>query len=837
MSKKLKRIFSMALSLALVVSSVGCSTGGTKKSAMGRYVEERYESPTGSPEGETNSYIESMTKLEDGRIAMICQTYDTEIKLSNFISEDGGQTWSENIIELPKQDGMETSVTNSTILSDGRILIGYYFMEPWVEPEVDENGNIIENPNTEILDKEEYKEPEYNYAIVSQDGTFEEITIEQQEVQAEDGMWYGQPQFKAASNGDIFYSTGKGDSVVQLDGTTFEIKNEYLFEDYFNDYSIVGDSLIIYGFSSIVEFDVNTGEEKGNLENLEKEVLGDNIQYYPTFINSGSKTKLYYYTALGLYEYDLAEKKTKQLIDGALSSFGDTEMYLMSFVEKDNGEFLTLFNDYTNGGTAIINFKYDENVPSVPDKKLRIYSLLENDQVRQAVSSYAKANPDTYVKYEIGMNFGEEGITESDALKTLNTEIAAGNGPDIILLDGLPVESYVEKGLLEDISDIISEYTSQDLIFKNIADAYTVDGKIYQFPTKIKFPMLIGNKDELDSVSDLDSFVELAKKLGKENPDKRIFNDYYSAKTLVYSLYYLYGNDWLNDDKTINVDALSHFFEKTKELYTAVDENMQRYNEKMEEIWNDKLEGQVIPDKGEINVDGDIEVTPEDEEYEDPNEGMWSAYEINNYLMPAVYADSLLMDGNNASSLLYGGLDSSWGYQSLISALITNKDLNYKILTRGDEKVFMPIDVLGINAKGSNKEEAKEFIKELFTDKSQKGYYGQGITVNKDSFKKEFEIDKESKPEFDEETQHYFNGTMGWQDESGTMHEVKQYMPNEEDINKLIGEIESLNVAGTVNRVLLTEVAKQFEAYALGNSSLDDAINTIVDNLDLYLAE
>ena len=31
-----------------------------------------------------------------------------------------------------------------------------------------------------------------------------------------------------------------------------------------------------------------------------------------------------------------------------------------------------------------------------------------------------------------------------------------GNGPDIILLDGLPVESYIEKGLLEDISDVIN---------------------------------------------------------------------------------------------------------------------------------------------------------------------------------------------------------------------------------------------------------------------------------------------------------------------------------------------------------------------------------------------
>lgn len=818
MSKKLKRVFSIAMSLALMVSAVGCSGGGTKKSTMGRYIEERYEGPK-------EVYIQNVIKLEENKIGMVAQNY--EGGLTSLISEDGGQTWSETKIELPKQDGKETVTNSSNMLKDGRILINYYFMEPWTPPAEGEE----DTSNKEDM----FENIEYKYAVVNQDGTVEDIEFTT--TSSEEGMNPGYSQFVLANNGDIFYSTWEGNAIVQLDGQTFEVKNEYSIDDYFNSFSLVGESLIVYGFETITEFDINTGEEKGNLEKLEKEILGNNVQYYPNFLNSGSDSKLYYYTTLGLYEYDMESQATKQLIDGALSSFGDSEMNIMGFVEKENNEFLAIFNDWNNNEMAIINYSYDANVPSVPDKQLRIYSLLENDQVRQAVSSYAKANPDTYVKYEIGMSWGEEGVTEADALKTLNTEIAAGNGPDVILLDGLPVESYIEKGLLEDISDVISEYTSQDLIFKNIADAYTVDGKIYQFPTKVKFPMLLGNKDVLDSVSDFDSFVELAKKMGKENPDKRIFNDYYSPKTLVYSLYYLYGNDWLNSDKTINVDALNNFFEKTKELYTAIDENMQRYNKKMEAVWNDKFQGGVSTETEVVEPNDEFEENPDGEEFEDQNEGMWSVYEINNYLMPSIYADSLLMDGDDASSLMYGGLDSSWGYQSLVTALLNNKDLDYKMLTRGDEKVFMPIDALGVNAKGKNKEEAKAFIKELFTEKSQQRYYGQGITVNKESFKKQFEIDKEWQPEFDEQTQHYFGGTMGWQDEDGTMHEVKQYLPNEEDVNRLIGEIESLTVAGTVNRVLLTEVAKQFEAYALGNSSLDDAINTIVDNLDLYLAE
>ena len=65
----------------------------------------------------------------------------------------------------------------------------------------------------------------------------------------------------------------------------------------------------------------------------------------------------------------------------------------------------------------------------------------------------------------------------------------AGNGPDVIILDGLSAESYIENGLLEDISDVINPLVEDGTIFKNIADVYTNDGKIYQMPTSFKYPI------------------------------------------------------------------------------------------------------------------------------------------------------------------------------------------------------------------------------------------------------------------------------------------------------------------------------------------------------------
>ena len=59
-------------------------------------------------------------------------------------------------------------------------------------------------------------------------------------------------------------------------------------------------------------------------------------------------------------------------------------MNLTAFVEKENDEFLAAFNDWNNNEIAIINYTYDADIPSVPDKQIRIYSLIENDTIRQA---------------------------------------------------------------------------------------------------------------------------------------------------------------------------------------------------------------------------------------------------------------------------------------------------------------------------------------------------------------------------------------------------------------------------------------------------------------------
>ena len=71
-------------------------------------------------------------------------------------------------------------------------------------------------------------------------------------------------------------------------------------------------------------------------------------------------------------------------------------------------------------------------------------------------------------------------------------------------MDGLPVNSYVEKGLLADVSDTVNPLISDGKLFDKIAQTYKGDdGKIYAVPMTFKVPIVIGRKSDLDKLNSL----------------------------------------------------------------------------------------------------------------------------------------------------------------------------------------------------------------------------------------------------------------------------------------------------------------------------------------------
>ena len=250
---RLKKIISIALTLTLSLGIVGCSKD-SGKSSMGRYVEERYQVPEGVE-------VQNLSLLDNDKIGMI--GYSTEdFTPVAFVSEDGGKTWTEEAIELPKEEGKETYTNNIGYLSDGTILLSYYFQEPVTEMEegVVDDSMSVDSDDGAISEEFTYEEPEYKYATVDTDGNLTDIDLDLSIYNDDDSMEMGYNNFKCSLNGDVFFTAGSNnEKVVQFDGETFEEKNIYEGGEWINDFFLVGDSLVIYEFDSIGEKRSNQG--------------------------------------------------------------------------------------------------------------------------------------------------------------------------------------------------------------------------------------------------------------------------------------------------------------------------------------------------------------------------------------------------------------------------------------------------------------------------------------------------------------------------------------------------------------------------------------------------
>ena len=134
--------------------------------------------------------------------------------------------------------------------------------------------------------------------------------------------------------------------------------------------------------------------------------------------------------------------------------------------------------------SQLLRYDYDPALVRPETRTLTVYSLEENPTVRQAVSQCMLEHPELEVRYEVGM---QEGLEKEDVIKQLNTRLLAGEAPDVLILDGLPVDSLVEQGLLTDLSSLVD---TEGLY--PAARAGERDGKLWYVAGRMKLPLLLG---------------------------------------------------------------------------------------------------------------------------------------------------------------------------------------------------------------------------------------------------------------------------------------------------------------------------------------------------------
>lgn len=162
---------------------------------------------------------------------------------------------------------------------------------------------------------------------------------------------------------------------------------------------------------------------------------------------------------------------------------------------SEGGEVLCLLNDYDGGGGAYLVRLVPTPADQVkPKTTLSLACNYLDYDVRRAVLDFNRKNAEfrievrDYSQYNTDEDYGA-GLTK------LTTEIGAGSVPDILLTNGIPMESFAAKGLFTDLWPFIeadSRFGGREGLVQPFFNALSREGKLYEITGGFTLQTLAG---------------------------------------------------------------------------------------------------------------------------------------------------------------------------------------------------------------------------------------------------------------------------------------------------------------------------------------------------------
>jgi ABC-type glycerol-3-phosphate transport system substrate-binding protein len=150
---------------------------------------------------------------------------------------------------------------------------------------------------------------------------------------------------------------------------------------------------------------------------------------------------------------------------------------------------------------------------------------------------------------------------KEDYIRALNTELLAGSGYDILVLDGLPADSFIEKGILSDLSDLLQPMIDEGVLHKNIMDNYIKNRKIYSVPARFGINVLFGKTADTKNLTIIKTLADYA----TDNMADSLFGSM-TLEDLIDTFAPYQLNEILNSDGTINRDNLINTLNTLKQI-------------------------------------------------------------------------------------------------------------------------------------------------------------------------------------------------------------------------------------------------------------------------------
>lgn len=753
MRNRWKGFMAGLLSAVLCMGSFGQITGSAEESdtAMGRYVEEELTLPE-------DFYVRDIVRTDAETLRIIGTTENMEGSMAMLESSDGGASWEE-AAEL----GAECEEM--------------YFLSLKLAPDGGGAG-------TAMMSGDESGDYSYYYVSFDAQGNTQSRQLDD----------YPGSNLLFAADGTLL-ALQLWSRIVTLDRATGEVLAT-VAEISAEVIGTVGTQVLAVSGTQLAQYDYTTGEPAAIDTELENALFADGAGYvvttsmgFPIVFAEDEDGRLYYVTDQGIFAHVMDGGVVEKAVDGSLTSLYAPGVEICALTVLDNCFYVVCNID---GYAKLLKYVYDESISSVPQNELTIYSLKENAAIRQAMVLFQKQHPDTYVKYVAGMS-GNDGVTASDALRTLNTDILAGSGPDVLVLDGMSVDTYRRQGLLTDLSDVVKEVSESEGLFENVTEAYRTEDMLAAVPGGFSLQIAAGDPALIEGLDSMAALKELAAQTNAINATDVI--------SLTGLLYPSYAGSWKNEDDTIDQEKLAEFVNGVCEVTRLYRENAVAESQELQELF-------ARYDSGE-----------------------YTSYEVMDDLY-SIMDDTMAMDVidllQNPDQVAVGTLGSVMSYMGLTSVNKHTGKCAESLLALGQQNVFVPGCVLGVVSTSKSQERALDFVRYMLSAEGQCQMEGSGFPVNRAAFEELLHPSSEDPKAI--------GFTVGSSD-GEEFTELTYEWPTEEELDVLRAMVEQVSVCAETERVPKEVISEEISRCLSGEISADEAVNSIMQKMNLYLAE
>lgn len=423
-------------------------------------------------------------------------------------------------------------------------------------------------------------------------------------------------------------------------------------------------------------------------ENVENEELVQALKKTTGYgcLAADPSAEMLYTEGKGIVKYSVEKDETTHAINGeVLNSCIDTINEPITGLAVQ-GENIVVCTAGKSGSESNLYFLQKEQTKKNEKDKtdtgkntvLKIYSLKENSMIRSSLAFFRREHTDISINYTVGYT-GEDGFSVSDAIRKLNTEIMADEGPDIIVLDNLPVEEYISKGVLEPVTDIVNE--KKDEIFFNMIEGYNKESEIFCVPTTFRIPVIIGNSEVVSA----ESLKEVIDQMEQQESPVLTRQDFPYAAMYMFVTSDMVEKDGMNEEK---LTAYYNDLLRLKEMGNVTDK---------------------IVGESDYSMNQTVDIFP--------------------------YGES-----DVPSDIYFGEAKAGVGQIAYVDSYIKLKsarkqaDIQFDYLNKSGGNYYIPTEVLGINSRSSYKDAAKEFLSLYLTEEVQ-NTNTMGFSINRNSMR------------------------------------------------------------------------------------------------------